>query len=452
MIVDRARGTSAPSFGIAKGVRADHVRPQDQRFAASGVDVSGAARAATLPAGAIASGISYTALLRVGSTGTLHSTTAGTGQRGQCRRRPGGGDQRQCAGRLHRLFRRRDALRGQSRRHRLQPRQPGGGGQDGGGGVATLSAATLFAGEVWTVILDDSTFTSTHTHVVSAGETLADIARELAKSIVAGAVNSFTATASGNRLVITNLDGTAFVANVEVTPVGQVSIIETRKFNQAQAGNCYFYRPVNLNTRVDETTQVDTLNVFNGGSPADDIGVLTADHLTGLGMAGDTVIAGRTLAGGIVYGDIEVLNIELGSGNDTFTVASTHAGATNISTGAGNDTVYVQSIDGHHHRRQGRRRPVQVGSQAAGKPGAAGKPPADRARTADPDRRQRQRHPHHRRRLDHRGRVQHPHRHHALRPGMPSVSRCRPSACSPPAAPTSCASPTAASIRPLPPR
>src|SRR6185295_2916386 len=57
-----------------------------------------------------------------------------------------------------------------------------------------LTATELFAGEVWTVILDDATFTTTHTHVVGQGETLADVARQLANSIVASGVVTFTAT------------------------------------------------------------------------------------------------------------------------------------------------------------------------------------------------------------------------------------------------------------------
>jgi hypothetical protein len=65
--------------------------------------------------------------------------------------------------------------------------------------VVNLAASTLFAGEVWTVILDDSTFSTTHTHVVRAGETLADVARELAKSIVAGGIVTFTATSKDSR-------------------------------------------------------------------------------------------------------------------------------------------------------------------------------------------------------------------------------------------------------------
>src|SRR6185295_6490534 len=112
-------------------------------------------------------------------------------------------------------------------------------------------------------------------------------------------------------------------------------------------GDFYFYRPVNLNTRVDEADQVDTLTIYNGDSPANDIGTLTEDHLTGLGMGGEAVIGGRTLPGGIIYRDLEVLTIHLGSGNDTFYIVSTHTGATNIYGGAGDDHIHVQSITGH---------------------------------------------------------------------------------------------------------
>ena len=55
-----------------------------------------------------------------------------------------------------------------------------------------------------------------------------------------------------------------------------------------------------------ELNQVDTLNVFNDDSPAADVGQLTSTRLTGLGMGGDTVIAGRKLNGGISYGSAGV--------------------------------------------------------------------------------------------------------------------------------------------------
>src|SRR5262249_53759647 len=77
----------------------------------------------------------------------------------------------------------------------------------------------------------------------------------------------------------------------------------------AAKGSEYFYAPVNPNTRVDETQQVDTMVVWHGNSPADDKGTLTATTLTGLGMADQTTINGRTLPGGITYGGLEVVDL-----------------------------------------------------------------------------------------------------------------------------------------------
>ena len=78
----------------------------------------------------------------------------------------------------------------------------------------------------------------------------------------------------------------------------------------------YFFTPVNPNLRVTESDQVDTLNVFHGNSLSDDVGLLTADRLSGLGMGGETVIAGRTFAGGIELIDLDEINIELGKCNE----------------------------------------------------------------------------------------------------------------------------------------
>ena len=63
------------------------------------------------------------------------------------------------------------------------------------------------------------------------------------------------------------------------------------------AGDEYVVNPLNLNTRVDESTQVDTLNVDNSNSPQNDTGTLTENHISGLGMGGDTVIAGEVVPG-----------------------------------------------------------------------------------------------------------------------------------------------------------
>ena len=73
-------------------------------------------------------------------------------------------------------------------------------------------------------------------------------------------------------------------------------------------------------------------------------GTLTRDLLTGLGLA----------AAGASYVDFEWLDIDLGSGNDTLTIESTHGEVgqpvrtkrTDITMGGGNDTANVKTIDG----------------------------------------------------------------------------------------------------------
>jgi hypothetical protein len=61
----------------------------------------------------------------------------------------------------------------------------------------------------------------------------------------------------------------------------------------------------------------DRMNVNDSGDTTDNSGISTQNTVTGLGMSD-----------GIQYGELEVLDINLGSGSDNFTIASTHTGAT----------------------------------------------------------------------------------------------------------------------------
>jgi hypothetical protein len=73
-----------------------------------------------------------------------------------------------------------------------------------------------------------------------------------------------------------------------------------------------------------------TLNIDDTGSTSAQTGTLSSTALTGLGSAG------------ITYGGLSALNIGLGSGNDSLTVASTATGTpTTIDTGPGNNTVNI---------------------------------------------------------------------------------------------------------------
>jgi hypothetical protein len=100
----------------------------------------------------------------------------------------------------------------------------------------------------------------------------------------------------------------------------------------------------------------DTLNVDDTGSTLAKTGTLTSSTLTGLGMG----------SGGINYCGLSALNIYLGSGGNTFTIASTYASTvTFLNSGIGNDTVNVQSTAGITTVNTGNgTNTVNVGSQA----------------------------------------------------------------------------------------
>ncbi|MBI1324889.1 hypothetical protein GC170_17120, partial [bacterium] len=78
----------------------------------------------------------------------------------------------------------------------------------------------------------------------------------------------------------------------------------------------------------------DSLNVYDTSDSAANTGTLTSTRITGLGMGAD----------GIDYSGLETLNVDLGSGGDTFNVQSTSSTTTTtVDTGAGTNTVNVGS-------------------------------------------------------------------------------------------------------------
>ena len=79
----------------------------------------------------------------------------------------------------------------------------------------------------------------------------------------------------------------------------------------------------------------DTVTIDDSGDTSGDTASLTPTLVTGLGSAS-----------GVVYGTVETLHINLGSGGDTFTINNTHAGATTLNANGGADTVHVRSTSG----------------------------------------------------------------------------------------------------------
>jgi len=91
---------------------------------------------------------------------------------------------------------------------------------------------------------------------------------------------------------------------------------------------------------IGESAGTETLNVDETGDDGTDPGNLTSTVISGLGIASNNV------ANGIDYTGFDDLNIDLGTGNDTFTIESTHIGTTDLDAGGGADVVNIQKIDG----------------------------------------------------------------------------------------------------------
>ena len=107
-----------------------------------------------------------------------------------------------------------------------------------------------------------------------------------------------------------------------------------------------FVPDANANLVTVETEQTDVLQVLNSDSLADDTGVLTGSRIYGLGMGPDRQIGDTLSSGGVTYGDIELLRLDLGKGNDRLRIDSTHGGITIVNAGVGDDRADVRTVAG----------------------------------------------------------------------------------------------------------
>ena len=99
--------------------------------------------------------------------------------------------------------------------------------------------------------------------------------------------------------------------------------------------------PKELDITTDETVQTDQLIIFNDSSVSDDTGTMTSTNISGLGMAADAIdvldknnIVERTVPGGINYVGLEVVELLMGAGNDTFTLNTDALMSTSTETGS----------------------------------------------------------------------------------------------------------------------
>ncbi|RKZ88438.1 MAG: hypothetical protein DRR16_04890, partial [Candidatus Parabeggiatoa sp. nov. 3] len=145
-------------------------------------------------------------------------------------------------------------------------------------------------------------------------------------------------TAKGEARIITGFNAQTGVIAID-TPWDDERPDETSEFTLSTT---------HPNLLVDETEQVDVVTVFNNDSLADDSGVLTQDRLSGFGMGSDNlVLEGTAFRAGINYFDMENFTANLGKGDNTLTVNSTHTRddgfrtVTLINAGEGEDRIDV---------------------------------------------------------------------------------------------------------------
>jgi hypothetical protein len=118
----------------------------------------------------------------------------------------------------------------------------------------------------------------------------------------------------------------------------------TEDFNEASE---YAITTLSANFFVDETTQIDVMFVHDEDSPADSSGILTRNRLTGLNMGPDLQVGGILQPGGITYDELEVVDIQLGIGDNDFKVLGTHTRDdgyqtwTIVKAGGGDDDITV---------------------------------------------------------------------------------------------------------------
>jgi trimeric autotransporter adhesin len=136
---------------------------------------------------------------------------------------------------------------------------------------------------------------------------------------------------------ISNLNTNAGQDTIQVqTIAGATTVNSGSDDDQINVGNTsQTVNQINALLTVAGGLGSDRMNVNDSGDTTDNTGISTQNTVTGLGMSD-----------GIQYGELEVLDINLGSGSDSFTIASTHNGTTNLNTNAGQDTIQVQTIAG----------------------------------------------------------------------------------------------------------
>jgi len=197
-----------------------------------------------------------------------------------------------------------------------------------------------------------------------APEQLFDYTLEIVKNDAKNKVRLITDGTSEIR----NVDGydhTFFVLEVDRPWEGGL----TREIPDSDS--LFTLEETNPNLLVDENEETDILYLNDGDSvvsyynDTDGDGIsdvtlkagkltITADRLTGLGMAPDPqYVGGELVEGGVKYVGLEEMYIDLGTGDNVVEIMETHSGATIINAGRGEDFFDIRTVSGHTYVNAG---------------------------------------------------------------------------------------------------
>ncbi|MBE9030746.1 DUF4347 domain-containing protein [filamentous cyanobacterium LEGE 11480] len=146
-----------------------------------------------------------------------------------------------------------------------------------------------------------------------------------------------TFTVESTHANATNINGNGGQDTVNIQTIAGVTTVKTGTDNDTinVANTSQTVNQISAQLNIEGGAGTDVMNINDSGDTTDNVGNLTATQVTGLGMSD-----------GVNYGELETVNVNLGTGSDTFTVESTHTNVTNINGNEGNDTVNVQTISG----------------------------------------------------------------------------------------------------------
>jgi Ca2+-binding RTX toxin-like protein len=250
---------------------------------------------------------------------------------------------------------------------------------DGGDGTNTLTV-NLTSG------VDTATVTATTLHFDSGAAVAYSNIAVLALNTLGG--NDIVTIDDTNAATMTTLDTGAGDDQIAILGASGSLVV-----NAGDDNDTIQVQQISAATTINAGTGDDTVNVgipvpgmggltsgigavltVNGGGGSDVLNV--DDSADGTGRVGDlssSELSGLGMTGSISYTGLDALNISLGSGDDNFTIASTHNGATTVRGNAGDDTINVRTLFGATTVDAGSGNDtINVGSQAPATGGGVG--------------------------------------------------------------------------------